>query len=715
MLIKPYQSLLMKRLVFSRLSIRQRLPVLICLLLLSVILIFGCIAYLGVRNATLKAGRDRLQTLSEQLSAMLSGNVHNSISTTHAAANKPAIRKYLLSNGKDSAAEVLDLLRELRKDSLYAQVELRNSDHARVLHSAKKGVYINADIDSLMVMAPFAKPDSGRVGKLYEIDHSIYYPAMVTVTEQNKLLGYIIRWRKMNATPKTLKQLSQLLGGEARLYIGNADGSLWTDMIRPVSPPPMNKQHKNGTIEYARSKNDPVLASIRPIASSKWLVVVELSRKKIMEPANRFLYWLLFAGFVLLVIGIFTAWILSRNITTPLQKLTRAASAIAAGNYSTLVSGSRRDELGKLSRAFNAMIAHVKKSQDALEKKAEKYKLLFKKNPMPMWIISRSTLDIIDVNEAAINHYGYSPEEFLELNSKDLEPGEDAEKYPAHTAKETPGMARPGIWQHKKKDGTLIMVDVIADDIIYKDQAARLILANDVTEKLKAEAELSRQFFVRQKLITEATIQAQEKEREEIGKELHDNINQILASTRLYLGLALGSDRETSVEAVIKSREYVDLAINEIRHLSKQLVPPALDQALGSAVKELVNEIQTASGIVIKIEMEKFDEDLFNGNLKLMLYRIIQEQINNIIKHSHAKKVTIKIETRFDEVNLMIADNGVGFDTNKKAKGIGLRNMASRVGFYNGTMNITSQPGNGCTLEVSIPLEHEENMKVSSA
>src|SRR5438045_3292357 len=99
--------------LFSRLSIRQRLPLLICVLLLSVILVFGLISYIGVKKAALKTGQDRVQALSDQLSTMLSANARNFISTTHAIADKPAIKKYLLSNGKDSAEEVLKLLQEL--------------------------------------------------------------------------------------------------------------------------------------------------------------------------------------------------------------------------------------------------------------------------------------------------------------------------------------------------------------------------------------------------------------------------------------------------------------------------------------------------------------------------------------------------------------------------------------------------------------------------
>src|SRR6266487_2243354 len=155
--------------MLSRLSIRQRLPLLICILLLTIILIFGFTSYIGVKKAALKVGHDRLQSLSDQLSIILAGSARSAISYTYVVANKPAIKKFLVSNGKDSAAEALKLLEALRTDTLYELVELRNSDRVQTLNSTKAGVRIKTNIDSLLLTSP-SKPDSGGVGKLYKID-----------------------------------------------------------------------------------------------------------------------------------------------------------------------------------------------------------------------------------------------------------------------------------------------------------------------------------------------------------------------------------------------------------------------------------------------------------------------------------------------------------------------------------------------------------------
>jgi PAS domain S-box-containing protein len=695
----------MKLIPFSRLSIRQRLPLLVCSLLLSVILIFGLISYLGVKKAAMKVGEERLRTLSQQLSTMLGSNTHSLISTTYNAANKPSVRSYVLSRGKDSMMEVRKVLADLQKDTSYVKTELRDARNLVILDTARKGIGINIPVDALLAEMRHPKLDSGQIGKIYAFGDSVFYPIVATITENGRLAGYLIRWRMMIARSGSVDQLTQLMGTDARLYIGNVDGSLWTDMIRPVPPPPVDEQNKKQVIQYARS-GKTVLSSIHAINNSEWLVAIEFPKDKILQAADTFLYWLIIAGAALLVVGIFFGWLMSRNISEPLAKLTTATSEIAAGIYSSPVFVSRLDEIGKLARSFNAMTAQVESSQRALEHKADNYKMLFEKNPMPMWIMCKSTLDILDVNEAAILHYGYSREEFLKLNSKDIRPQEDLGKFLSVASRVLDAKNKHGIWRHKKKDGTIIMVDLIADDIVYKNRPARLTLAHDVTEKLKAEAELVRHRIMQQEIITETTILVQEKEREEIGKELHDNINQILASTKLYLELARGENRDMFPEAISKSYENINLAIGEIRQLSKQLVRPSLETTLKESLGDLAHEIKAITPIDINFVAHRFDEESVNENVKLMIYRVVQEQINNILKYAAASEVQIQIETDPEHVYLKISDNGVGFDTSQKSKGIGLRNIHNRVKFHKGFSTVLSRPGEGCTIEISVPLNN---------
>lgn len=226
----------------------------------------------------------------------------------------------------------------------------------------------------------------------------------------------------------------------------------------------------------------------------------------------------------------------------------------------------------------------------------------------------------------------------------------------------------------------------------------------DLTEKKRMEKELAEQQIKQQKLITETTIQVQEKEKNELGRELHDNINQILATVKMYLGMAKAKEN-VSVDLVGQSYEYVNEAMEEIRKLSHSLVAPSLgDIDLKEALQGMMENANLFNNLQVQLLFdEKYNEKNIDKNKELMFYRIVQAQINNIIKHAKANKVVISLKTDNDNLVLTVTDDGVGFDVTQKSKGIGLKNISSRVEFYSGNMNIISAPDQGCTLEVSIP------------
>src|SRR5687767_3236094 len=151
------------------LSIRQRLPLLICVLLLSTILVFGYISYLGIKKASLKIGEDRLKTLTGQLNTVFTASAQGLVTTTFVAANKSAIKKYLLSGGEDTTTEVLKILDGLRRDSTYPLVELFNADRVSVLRSEKKKTDLPIHIDSILSQNLSKGLDSGKVGKFYSV------------------------------------------------------------------------------------------------------------------------------------------------------------------------------------------------------------------------------------------------------------------------------------------------------------------------------------------------------------------------------------------------------------------------------------------------------------------------------------------------------------------------------------------------------------------
>ena len=257
------------------------------------------------------------------------------------------------------------------------------------------------------------------------------------------------------------------------------------------------------------------------------------------------------------------------------------------------------------------------------------------------------------------------------------------------------------------KDGKVIYCEWY--NSVLRDEQGNAItilsLVHNVTERKKAETTLANQQTMQHKLIMETSIAAQEREREEIGKELHDNINQILAATKLYLEVAIQKKPDIPAGMLEKSFENLGFAIEQIRLLSKTIIPPSLGNVtLVQAITDIVDTIHMTSALELEFKSNLYNEESIDNGIQLMLYRIVQEQINNILKHAKAKRISINLSNTPTEIVMVIEDNGVGFDTNKTSKGIGLRNMTNRAEFYNGKIRIISAPGEGCKLELIIPL-----------
>lgn len=225
----------------------------------------------------------------------------------------------------------------------------------------------------------------------------------------------------------------------------------------------------------------------------------------------------------------------------------------------------------------------------------------------------------------------------------------------------------------------------------------------DNTERKKLESKLAEQQLNQQKLITETTILAQEKERNEIGKELHDNINQILATVKLYHSM-MRTNKKDGAALLAKSTEYVNEAIEEIRKLSKSLVSPSLGNiSLSEALSDLADEVNKTHVCQVKLNYFMPGTETMGSSKELMIYRVVQEQINNIIKHSEAANATINLTKNGNNLLLTISDDGVGFDTHQRSKGIGVQNIRNRIEFYSGKLNIISRPGEGCKFKIIIP------------
>lgn len=231
----------------------------------------------------------------------------------------------------------------------------------------------------------------------------------------------------------------------------------------------------------------------------------------------------------------------------------------------------------------------------------------------------------------------------------------------------------------------------------------------DLTEVKKLEARLLEEQVKRKKEIAEATVQGQEYEKVSISRELHDNVNQILMSAKLFMEMAVKRPGETQ-ELIEKAIEYQMMALQEIRRLSHSMNAVNIKRfRLKKSVGNIVENMKMLKGLNVKFSCGRQVENKLTDDQKLMLFRVIQEQTNNIIKYAHgARSVQIKISDVDNFIHMLIIDDGKGFDvTSVSNKGIGFINIRSRAEAHEGEVNIISAPEKGCTLELIFPIRPE--------
>lgn len=280
------------------------------------------------------------------------------------------------------------------------------------------------------------------------------------------------------------------------------------------------------------------------------------------------------------------------------------------------------------------------------------------------------------------------------------------EERPSYKALQTGQLVKDvvmGVWHPKHQERIWIMIN--ADPIL--DEAGNVVRVvcsfTNITERKKLERKSFAEKMAHQRQLAQATIDGQEQERLEIGKELHDNIGQQLTTIKLFLDLANSTADETTQVMLNRSLRNVTELINEVRSMSRSLVPPTLkDLGFIDSVNDLIESLR-CTAVEVELDYYEFDEDKIPDNKKLALYRIIQEQLNNIIKHARAKQVSIILRLTAHNVLLQIKDDGMGFEFEKVKRGLGLSNIHNRAELFGGKALFTSSPGNGCEMNVSLP------------
>ena len=346
---------------------------------------------------------------------------------------------------------------------------------------------------------------------------------------------------------------------------------------------------------------------------------------------------------------------------------------------------------------FGKDITDINRSARLLEKSERRFNDLFHLSPQPMWLYEADTFLFSEANDAMLNTYGYSREELCNMTILDIRPKAEREKTREMIlqGRREQRNVYQNSFRHLKKNGELMEVQIYSKPITINDKNYIMVIAIDITEKIAYE-----------KRMTRAIIEAQEKERYEIGGELHDNVCQLLASSQMHLSLVKKALPASHLPMLEQSRQYLSMALDEIRNLSHRMAPSFFsDRTTEEAVTKLLHNFNADNKYQLEIHFdERMRSQPVNKEIQLNTYRILQEQLRNILKHADATKIGVGVNCCNDTLTMKVTDNGKGFDPSVASNGIGLSNMRRRAELLHGKLDIETAPGRGCTVTVAIPL-----------
>lgn len=363
----------------------------------------------------------------------------------------------------------------------------------------------------------------------------------------------------------------------------------------------------------------------------------------------------------------------------------------------------QRMQINKLEELNNNLTKQRQlneRTKDELTESENRYSNLFQICPLPMWVFDSVNYRFLDVNQAAIQHYGYSRGEFLEMTIMDIRPVHEV-NHTINVVDNSQSGKSPfykGVFQHAKKDGTITEVEIRSDFFDFKGRKARIVLINDITELLKMQRSLKEAY--------ENIIHSEDRERERFAAELHDGITQNLVAVKHFISMMAENDngiKEQPIFPVLE--ELVADTIKECRQIVYDMRPKMLfESGLIGTIKSMCDNLNLANGMQITYHFDDKIDELIESTIKFHIYRLIQENFNNTLKHANATCIEIKLFIDNTDLKIEFSDNGKGIENDILYSESSFLAIKHRLIPINGTFNIENQKEGGVKFTYKIPL-----------
>ena len=452
----------------------------------------------------------------------------------------------------------------------------------------------------------------------------------------------------------------------------------------------------SGTARITDYRNIDVLSSYRPlhIPHLDWVIVAEMDWSEALYDTAMLKRRMLIIGvsiFILITIGVFAY---SGLIINPLIRLKEAAAKVGEGNFDFIIPVQQRDEIGLLTQVFNKMTLRLKHTTQRLREREQR--LLHFYRATIDGILLHNSGKVVLVNRALINLTGFTEAELLSKSPQELFVDDD---FLLNLNDSSEIHSFDSVIVTKK--GAKVQVEVQHRRMVYQDQPMEVMVIRDISERKAIEDELKEERINRLRSV----IDGQEQERQRLSRELHDGLGQTLVAIKLRLeSIPLESlgDQARTIELV---KQMFNQTIEETRRISNNLMPAALTEfSLAVVLRNLCNEVEANSGITISLVVGVLPESL-DMLTKTYAYRIVQEALTNMVKHSEASRTVVSVFSDIHKLYLHIEDNGKGFVKSRiTSSGNGLYNMRERANLLGGKFDLITSPGKGTMVKVEFPV-----------
>ena len=369
---------------------------------------------------------------------------------------------------------------------------------------------------------------------------------------------------------------------------------------------------------------------------------------------------------------------------------------------------------GKYTLSIIKDITERKGAELELTDSEQKYRMLFNNANDAVFVTQfskqKSYGDFIEVNEVACKRFGYTKDEFLKLSPSAIISPKFIDEFNKQTEKLLLNSHVIYELVHRAKDSKQIPVEINSHLFTYEGKPTVLSIARDITERKRVEEKL-RKTGLRLRNLASHLQTIREEERTAIAREIHDELGQVLTVLKIQITLVsnkLKDDQQELKDKIISVSKMIDDTVEKVQRITAKLRPDILDElGLIPAIEWQAQEFQNVTGIKCSFTLPGGELDL-EEDKSTAIFRIFQEALTNIARHSKAKLISISIQKNAENLILKIKDNGVGIaqEQTKDFKSLGIIGMKERALILGGEVTIEGTPGKGTEVRVEIPLNN---------